>query len=214
MTTKRIALASLAVAVLVAVAFLIVSATSSSAGKSSSSPKVRQASAGGRTEVVDAIPKTRKGHIRAHDSEAPPVAPSIPDDGTETTPDGTTVYTKDDGTVVRDHRTAGPRELPPLVFSREATVKVRNDLRPLVQECGKPIRRRRDGTKGKLQADLTLSVSDGRMRVDELDLHVTGLSDSEYTTCVRSALEGFEMFAPDGQKDVARHTVSLPFNVP
>ncbi len=53
-----------------------------------------------------------------------------------------------------------------------------------------------------------------RIKVESLDLQVQGLEDSEYTTCVRGALEGLELYAADGQDDVEKHTMSFPFSVP
>ena len=206
MSGKRIALLGLALAVVGGIVVLVLDVTSS--GDASGGAR-RVAEATGKTAVVDQpVPDTRRGTHR----------PALADDATSQG-DGARPrpleYVRDDGTQVRDHRASeSPNELQPRPVSRPALLKIRNDINPLIKECGKALRQRDRAVRGKMQTDLTISVSDGRIRVEALDLQVQGLDDSEYTSCVRQALEGLELFAPDGQADVERHTLSLPFKVP
>lgn len=213
MSGRRIALAALALAVVVGVALLLRGVTSS--GSDGESAR-RVAEASGKTTIVDqAVPDTRRGVARpalAADDEGQESSPDSDDSAAARAP---LEYVRDDGTRVRDHRAGGPGPaLRPRPVSRPALLKMRNDIRPLVKSCGKPLRQRERTLRGKMQADLTISIRAGRVTVEALDLQVQGLEDSSFTDCVRSALEGLELDAPDDQADVSRHTLSLPFKIP
>lgn len=204
MTGKRIAVAGLGVAVLAAVVVLAISATSSNANKSK--PNVRLTEATGKTEIVEA-PAPRK-------LLATQVPEGVADDAEpERGTDGVVEYIKDDGTVVRDHRGLEQEILVRKVASK-TDIKVRRDVRPLFKECGKQLRARDRTARGRVQAVMTTSISNGRVKVEALDLQVEGLDDSSYTDCVREQVEGMELFAPDGQDDVDKHTMTIQFKVP
>jgi hypothetical protein len=200
----------LGVVVLVVVVVLALDVTSSSADREGDD-KARVAEASGKTAVVDSpIAKTRRGSAPVADSEGVPADDSEAGEGG----DGTVEYVKDDGTVVRDHRAGSRPPMAPRPVKKPTLLKIRNDIRPLVKECGKALRQRDSSIRGKIQTDMTVSIKGDRIKVESLDLQVQGLEDSEYTTCVRGALEGLELYAPDGQDDVERHTMSFPFSVP
>ncbi len=202
MTGKRIAVAGLAVAVVVAVVALAISATSSNANKSK--PRVRLTEATGKTEIV-AAPVARK--------QASKPAGDTADAETDEATDGVIEYSKDDGTVVRDHR-GSEQEIVVRKVASATDIKVRRDVRPLFKECGKQLRARDRTARGRVQAVMTTSISNGRVKVEALDLQVEGLDDSSYTDCVREQVEGMELFAPDGQDDVDKHTMTIQFKVP
>jgi len=208
MTGKRIALIGLAVAVAVGVIALVLKVTASTASDGGAPGRVAEAT--GKTNLVDEqVPLTRFGSHASAGGDGRDAGAGEIDAGA-----GRTIeYVKDDGTVVRDHRaeTAPPRPRP---VSRPTLLKMRNDLVPLIKECGKALRQRDRTARGKMQADMTVSIRDGRIRIDALDLQVQGLTDSEYPDCVRKTLEGLELFAADGQDDVEKHTMSFPFKVP
>jgi hypothetical protein len=204
-TGKRIALAILAVAVLAVLIYVAVGASKSKAGE----PEVRMTEARGRTEIVDPAATARRNAPRLAQADGDAAgAPSGPGDD-----DTVHEYVKDDGTVVRDHR-ASDQDVPERKVSAKASIDIRNDVRPLFKECGKQQRARKRDERGRVQAVITTSIKDGRVRVEGLDLQVEGLTDSQYADCVRSSVEGFEMFAPEGQKDVDKHTLTIQFKVP
>jgi len=200
MTGKRIAVAGLAVAVIAAVVVLAISATSSNADKRR--PNVKLTEATGKTEVVETPPARRQAQ-KPEGSDADPAEKT----------GGVVESVRDDGTVVRDHRA---QEQAPILRKMAGTtdVKVRADLRPLFKECGKQLRARDRTARGRIQAVMTTSVTHGRVKVDALDLQVEGLDDSSYSDCVREQVEGIELYAPDGQDDVAAHTMTIQFKVP
>lgn len=204
MTGKRIAVAGLGAAVLAAVVFLAISATSSNADKQKS--KVRMTEATGKTEIVEP-PAVRRKLAKLDPGSA--VADAETDEGT----DGFVEYIKDDGTVVRDHR-GSEQEIVVRKVAGTTDIKVRRDVRPLFKECGKQLRSRDRRARGRVQAVMTTSIRNGRIKVDALDLQVEGLDDSSYTDCVREQVEGLELYAPDGQDDVEKHTMTIQFKVP
>jgi hypothetical protein len=202
---KRIALAGLALAVLAGVIVLAISASRS--GADGGRADVRVAEASGRTEVVEP---------RATPPRATPPAdtePVVTEDGTLIHPDGTRETVRDDGTVVRDHRGTDQPTFERKVAAR-TDIQVRADLRPLFKQCGIELRKRNREARGRIQAVITTSIHGGKVHVDALDLQVEGLDDSEYTDCVRAAVEGAELDAPTDQRDVPAHTVTIQFGVP
>jgi len=132
-------------------------------------------------------------------------------------------YVRDDGTTVRDHRKNAPepnferRATLPAAISKvkpKTLAAVRMALRPQMQTCIKE--HAGEATSGaKAQAVLTVSITDGLLRVDELAFQSEGLapeSDAALGACARAAMLGHEQTI-EGSVDVAKHVMTFPYNL-
>lgn len=211
-TTKRYALAGLAAVVLALVAFVVISASTGSDGDARPVP--------GAAAVT---PDTTGGEARVGTPNAPRPAPAPEVVDLEPEPelaapivrdDGVVEYTRDDGTVVRDHRREVDKPPVPRPIADAQLLELRLDLRPIVKDCAQPIRARDSRLRGQLQARLRVSVTDGTATVEEAELSLTGLEDDEFLACVKRGFDGATLAMPEGQDDVDSTFVTMPFKVP
>lgn len=143
-------------------------------------------------------------------------------DGTDTA-STTRNYTRDDGTVVRDHRSGAqepnldrrptlPKELSKV--QPETLRAVRLALRPAMKKCiAEHVANAPENSKA--QAVLTVSIKDELLHVDKLDFQTEGLvADSEASLgdCASTAMLGHEQPIA-GSPDVDKHVMTFPYNL-
>lgn len=128
-------------------------------------------------------------------------------------------HVREDGTVVRDHRTSAvseeverrvtvPKALSPV--QPETLAAVRTALRPGMQRCIKT--HAAEAPEGaSAQAVLTVSIVDEALTVDTLALSTEGLEDDEdLKACIRDVMQGHQQTVA-GANDVAAHSMTFPY---
>lgn len=131
-------------------------------------------------------------------------------------------YVRDDGTVVRDHRDEpGPQNLdrrvsPPKEISPvqpEVLAAVRRSVRPGMMNCIAEMPEQSLEEGAKAQAELTVSIVDALLQVDELVVRTEGVPESEeLRSCVREAILGHEVMV-EGAKDVKSYVMNFPYRL-
>lgn len=133
-------------------------------------------------------------------------------------------YVRDDGTLVRDHRTGikapdftpqtlrapGVRKVPP-----EVIVAVRNAMRPIVRKCADNLNTQEFGEQPRLQSQVTISIFEGRLSIDDVFLYVADVADSDVdmiTTCIKTPMEQLLLPAA-GQEELSEYVLTLPFRL-
>jgi hypothetical protein len=134
------------------------------------------------------------------------------------------VYVRDDGVLVRDHRT---RDAPPMMSAtvtrpqRSVTkvapttvLAVRNAMRPIVRECLGDIPISADADP-RLQSHVDISIADTHLTIDDVRASTRDLDEpvsSELRACVIQRMKSVTLEIPGGS-DVTGHTLTLPFRL-
>lgn len=165
---------------------------------------------------------------RSGDSEArvmPPRPLRMSSNEPETTHDGVRTrlsdHVRNDGTVVRDHRSEAfgenlerrvtlPKSLSPV--QPVTLAAVRSALRPAMNTC--IASHAPDAPEGSsAQAVLTVSIRSEELTVDKLQLSTEGLAeDEELKGCIRDVMLGHTQMV-SGAKDVDAHTMTFPYDL-
>jgi hypothetical protein len=138
---------------------------------------------------------------------------------------GPRVYVRDDGALVRDHRT---RDAPPMmsgtvrrpqrdVVKVEPTtvVAVRNAMRPIVYRCSAETPETSLGAEPRLQGRVVISITDGSLGVDDVVITAVDVQEpaaSQLRECVSQDLKLVTLGIP-GAADVTGHALTLPFRL-
>ncbi len=174
-------------------------------------------------EVRGDSPRKRVAPKRMRsDSKQPPSAKRYSGDG-QAKPAPQREYVRNDGTVVRDHRANSPEPnlerhmTVPKEISKiqpETLRAVRIALRPAMKSCiSEHAGAAEEGSKA--QATLTVSVTDGELKVDKLHVGTEGLSpeaDEAMRACATEAMLGHSQ-AVEGVEDVKRHVMTFPYDL-
>ena len=134
------------------------------------------------------------------------------------------VYVRDDGVLVRDHRT---RAAPPMTSStvtrpQRAVTKVapttvlavRNAMRPIVHQCWGDTPTGAN-TDPRLQTQVVISIADTHLTIDDVQASTRDLDEpvaGEVRACVMQRMKLVTLEIP-GAGDVVGHTLTLPFRL-
>ncbi len=170
-----------------------------------------------------------------------PIAPASPSEGTAATPAihapaprgepaaepdptaPTNVVVSDDG-LVRDHRanpggfTAPPPTKvpsPPVFVGREFAGSVGAQVTPLAQQCASQIPADARGTRPVIQVEMTVSIKDGKMTIDDIDTKFRDVTGDQPAVkdCVKQKVAAIAVDA-SGQPDVDHYAITMPMRVP
>ena len=135
------------------------------------------------------------------------------------------VYVRDDGVLVRDHRT---RDAPPMssgmirrpqhtVTKVDPTtvIAVRNTMRPIVYQCSAEVPETSMGEKARLQGEVVISIADKSLSVDKVVIRVADVQEpaaSRLRECVLQDMKLVTLAVPGGA-DVTGHPLTLPFRL-
>jgi len=216
--TRRFLLAALAIAVAVGLAFLIVSATSSGGSDSSTA----QSDGSGIVPEAQAADQPKlaapggAGVSPTNDGVAPGLpgaAPQVEADHTE--------HIRNDGTLVRDHRSGNPEppdpEVSPFVrptraaVAPDAIVAVRHALRPGVRRCSAAYAAD-VGQDARVRVRLQVSITGGQVTVAKTDIKAVNVDQNDLAACVEQAARNMELTVE--HEDVEHHMLTFPFRLP
>lgn len=146
------------------------------------------------------------------------------DDGGAGTP-GPRVYVRDDGVMVRDHRT---RAAPPMMsgtvtrpqrtitkVAPTTVVAVRNAMRPIVYGCLSDTPAHSLGADPRLQGVVVISIAASKLTIDDVTVQTRDVEDpgaNQLQECVVQRMKPVTLAIP-GSEDVKSHTVTLPFRL-
>jgi hypothetical protein len=200
----------------------------SAASGNAASPAARTGAPTPRPQLPPpAVGSTATGQTEAIGQTAT-ARPTLPASAADTEPAAARpaprVYVRDDGVMVRDHRT---RDAPPMMSStairpRRTVTKiapstvlaVRNAMRPIVHECWgeTPTSTNADP---RLQSQVVISISDTHLTIDDVRASTRDLDEPAATAlraCVVQRIKPFTLVIPGGS-DVVGHTLTLPFRL-
>ena len=150
--------------------------------------------------------------------------PSILDVDIDAGVKGPRVYVREDGVLVRDHRTratmmstnelvrpkTGPVKMEPTTI-----IAVRNAMRPIVFRCAEAIPAASMGEDPRLQGEVMVSIAEGNLRVDDAVMKLADVEESAAAPmrdCVVQGVRAIHLAAPEAA-DVTRTTLTLPFRL-
>jgi hypothetical protein len=135
------------------------------------------------------------------------------------------VYVRDDGVLVRDHRTrdAPPMMSGPITRPRHGVVKVepttviavRNAMRPIVYRCSGETPETSLAAEPRIQGEVVITIAKGSLSVDDATIRVADVQEpaaSRLRECVLPDVKRITLAIPDAA-DVAGHTLTLPFRL-
>jgi len=211
MTPKRWTLAGLGVAVAVGLVALLLAARGSG-----SSPPVPAAPPPSEPHAVDPAPDRSASTAASRpEVEEPPEL--------EQSDAGPRVYVRDDGIIVRDHRSGNPEPMmtggvpvPEKMRKVEARViyEVRKAARPLVYGCAENLDADSFGDDPMIQTAIMITIENGAVSVDQVDVKFRDVdADTDAVTdCVNEAVTQISLSA-EGHEDVSRYSLTMPFKL-
>jgi hypothetical protein len=122
----------------------------------------------------------------------------------------------DEPPTVVDHRgqVVEPVEKPMYKVEPTMVGKTRLALRPMIKQCATRHADELGDDRPRLQLLLHVEVDQGVLRILEHEFQVRSLPESgALVDCVRAGLDGFSL-AADGHRDVERHRLTYPFDLP
>jgi len=158
----------------------------------------------------------------AHDP-APRARPEVEAPEEEESDAGPRVYVRDDGKVVRDHRSGNPEPMmtggvpvPEKMRKIQASViySMRKAMRPLVYACAEEIDTDALGDDPMIQSEVMISIEDGAVTVDQVAVKLRDIETEadELSDCVRTSVADLSLTA-DGHEDVSRYWLTMPFKL-
>lgn len=211
MTPKRLVLAGLGVAVAVGLVALLLAAR----GGGSSAPKTAAA-------APEKEPKQEPSAEEASPTPRPRPEVEEPPE-TDEADGGARVYVRDDGKIVRDHRSGNPEPMmtggvpvPEKMRKVESRViyEVRRAARPLVYECAEALDAGSFGDDPMIQAEIMISVDSGALSVDQVAVKFRDVdADTDDVAACVSDKVGQVAFTADEQADVSKYWLTMPFKL-
>jgi hypothetical protein len=145
-------------------------------------------------------------------------------DDAGTAPAGPRVYVREDGVLVRDHRSGNPpMRTAPIRRPRRnlgaveptTVIAVRNAMRPIVYRCTAEIPAAGMEADPRLQGEVVISIAAEYLTVDDVKVqiaHVQGAAESKLRDCVVQGVSKIAFDVP-GATAVTDYTLTLPFRL-